>query len=211
MILLFLMFSIIVALCLLVLLAPVWQNNTLVMPQRRVAAGITALFFITLSMGIYAVVGSPQLIPLLEKRQQRIVELTAEITDNLAKVKSDPKDLGAWVILGTAFLETGQMDSAVGAFKQAVVLSGGDPALILAYAKAQIMQADGKVTDDAHKGLEMVLMLQKDNPDARYFMALRKLQDGKTQDAMADMKALYHSLPDNSQIKSMINKQIGRE
>jgi cytochrome c-type biogenesis protein CcmH len=208
---LFALFLLVIALSLLVLLVPVWQDNTMALSRRRTIIAVTALFFTAASLGIYAMVGSPQLIPLLEKRQQRINELAAEITDNLAKVKSDPKDLGAWVILGTAFLETGQLDSAVGAFKQAVVLSGGDPALILAYAKAQIMQADGKVTDDAKKGLEMVLMLQKDNPDARYFMALRKLQDGKTQEAMADMKALYHSLPDDSPVKSMINKQIGRE
>lgn len=208
---LFALFLLVIALSLLVLLVPVWQDNTLALSRRRSIIAVTALFFTAASMGIYAMVGSPQLIPLLEKRQQRINELAAEITDNLAKVKSDPKDLGAWVILGTAFLETGQLDSAVGAFKQAVVLSGGDPALILAYAKAQIMQADGKVTDDAKKGLEMVLMLQKDNPDARYFMALRKLQDGKTQEAMTDMKALYHSLPDESPVKSMLNKQIGRE
>jgi cytochrome c-type biogenesis protein CcmH len=208
---LFLIFAAIIALSLLVLLTPVWQNGTLALSQRRLAIAMTSLFFISFSIGIYAVVGSPELIPLLDKRQQRIGELATEINDNLAKVKTDPKDLGAWVILGTAFLETGQLDSAVGAFKQAVVLSGGEPALILAYAKAQIMQADGKVTDDARKALEMVLMLQKDNPDARYFMALRKLQDGKTQEAMADMKALYHSLPDNSPVKSMINNQIGRE
>jgi cytochrome c-type biogenesis protein CcmH/NrfG len=83
--------------------------------------------------------------------------------------------------------------------------------LILAYTKAQVMQADGKVTDEAKKGLEIVLMIQPENPDARYFMALRKLQDGQTSEAMGDMKALYKSLPADSPLKATIDRQIGRK
>ncbi len=199
------------ACALFLLLGPLLRVKTIPSRQRLYFVISVSCGFMLLSFGIYMWVGAANLVPVIEQRDRRIEELKAEITTNLDMVKADPKSLGAWVTLGTDFLETGQLDSAVGAFKQAVLLSGGDPTLVLAYAKAQIMRADGKVTDEAKRGLEIVLMLQPQNPDARYFMIVRKLQDGKTEDAMKEMKALYQSLPDGSPVKDMINAQIGRK
>ena len=56
----------------------------------------------------------------------------------------------------------------------------------------------------------MVLLQQPENAEARYYLTVRKLQDGKTEEAMKDMKTLYHSLPADSALKDMINRQIGR-
>lgn len=199
------------ALALAVVLVPVLRNPALSKRQARRVAGIIAALYLVLGLGMYSWLGAPRLLPMLEHRNERVDRLMNEITDSLEKIKQDTNDLGAWVTLGTNFLETGQIDSAVGAFKQAVVVSGGEPKLILAYAKAQVMQADGTVTDDAARGLQMVLMLQPKNPDAKYLMALRKLQTGDTENAMKEMKALYHSLPEDSPVKGMIDWQIGRE
>lgn len=194
-----------------VLLIPLLRDASIEPQRRKRAALCISLPFITITLGLYAWVGAPRIIDALDTRQERLDELKSEIVTNLEKVKASPNDLGAWVILGTDFLETGQIDSAVAAFKQAVLLSNGDPVLVLAYAKAQVMQADGKVTEDAAKGFGIVLMLKPENPDARYFMAVYDLQNGKTQQAMQAMKVLYHSLPDDAPLKAMIDRQIGRK
>jgi cytochrome c-type biogenesis protein CcmH len=207
---LFLLLALICLTALSFLLAPVMQPPALSLAQRRYTILVVGLCYVTVCFGLYSWIGAPRVVPLLAEREQRLDTLRREITENIEAVKTNPDHLQAWVVLGTNFLETGQIDSAVEAFRQAVVLSGGDPQLILAYVKAQVMQADGKVTDDAVKGLEMVQMMEPQNPDARYFMALRQLQDGDMQSAMSEMKALYQSLPEDSDLKAMIDQQIGR-
>ena len=186
-------------------LAPLYQHA-----QHRRAASIIAVIFIAAAFSIYAFLGSPQIIPALDARQEKIKELRGSIVTNSELVKKDSNNLAAWVALGQDFVETGQLAAASNAFRHGVLLSGGDPKLLLAYAKALILDADGKVTDDAKKALDMVLVQDKQNPDARYFIALRNLQDGNTEEAMGQMKALYHSLPDDSPLKATINSQIGR-
>ena len=177
--------------------------------RPRVAALVCALFFIG-AFGLYRLVGTPEMVPLLVERELKIIALKENIVKNSELLKANPKNLPAWIDLGQSFIETGQYAAAANALKQAVLLSGGDPRLILAYAKALIMEAGGKVGDDAKKGLEMVLLQGKKNPEARYFLAVRKLQDGKTEQAMKDMKALYRSLPKDSPLKATIDRQIGR-
>ena len=178
---------------------------------KKRALLLLCLFFTFASFGLYQLFGTPQIVPMLAQRDEKLKELRTSILSSSALVKQDSKNLGAWVELGQDFIETGQFAAASNAFRHAVLLSEGNPRLILAYAKSLIMEADGKVTDDAKKALQMVLLQDKENPDARYFMALRNLQDGKMPEAMAEMKSLYRSLPDDSPLKSMINKQIGRD
>lgn len=183
----------------------------LLWPQRRNKAAIPiALYFIIACFGLYALVGSPNIVPLLAARDVRLAEIKQSIVTNSDAVKRDPKNLKAWVELGQSFIETGQFGAAANAFKQAVKLSGGDPALIMAYAKSMIMDEGGKVSDHARKSLEMVL-LQENNPEARYWLIVRKLEDGDQANAMKEMKALYKELPKDSPLRAMIDRQIGRQ
>jgi len=193
-----------------VVLAPVFKNNKLQELQRkRFILGVSA-FFILAAFSLYAWLGAPGIVPLLAARQEKLAELKKNIVSRSDAVKANPKNLGAWVELGQDFMETGQYPAAANAFKQSVVLSRGNPLLIMAYAQSLILTADGKVTDDAKKSLDMVVMQQPENPEARYYLAVRQLQDGHTQEAMKEMKALYHSLPADSPLKAMIDQKIGK-
>lgn len=199
---LYFLLAVILLVTLAILLWPVRQ-------QKHFCRAVIAIFFIG-GFGLYYALGAPEMIPLLAQREEKIAALKTEIIKNSEAVKADPKNLAAWVALGQSFIETNQYDAAANAFKQSVLLSGGDPVLIFSYAKALILTADGKVTDAAKKSLEMVLLQQPDNPEARYWLIVRQLQDGHTQDAMKVMKKLYRSLPDDAPLRKMIDKQIGR-
>ncbi len=171
---------------------------------------VVALMFTATAFGLYATLGAPRLLPLIEARDARLEEVRAIIVARSADVTADPHNLAAWVELGQSFMETGQYSAAAGAFKQAVLIAQGNPALLFAYAQALISDAGGKVTDDAKQALEMALLQQPDNTEIRFWLIVRKLQDGDTQDAMQEMKTLYHSLPDDSPLKAKIDQQIGR-
>lgn len=200
---LYLFFALIVGCTLLLMLWPLRSERRLCM----IITGTT----LGLSLGAYHILGTPAMVPLMKAYEQRVSDAKALILEGQQRINHNPKDLKGWVMLGQAFVETQQWSAATNAFKQAVLLSEGNPQFILAYAKAMILGSEGTVSDDAKKALEMVLLQDPENPDARYFMAIRTLQDGKTQEAMTTMKALYHSLPEDAPLRATINRQIGRE
>ncbi|MEQ1789795.1 MAG: hypothetical protein ABL857_05065, partial [Rickettsiales bacterium] len=160
---------------------------------------------------LYQKFGTPEILPLMAQRGEKLEILKQKIIENSSEVKENPNNFKAWVNLGNSFMETSQFSAAVNAYKQAVLLSDGNPILIMAYARALIMEADGTVTADAKKSLDILLLLQPQHEEARYFLAVQKMQSGDTQTAMSEMKELYKSLADNSPIKEMINHQIGRK
>ncbi|NCY25214.1 MAG: hypothetical protein EBX37_10230 [Alphaproteobacteria bacterium] len=145
------------------------------------------------------------------ERELQLAQVRQEISKHSQIVKSDPNNVASWAALGQNFMMTGQYKGAVNAWKQAVMLTSGNPQMILGLATAQIAEATGKVTDEAKKGLEMVLLQEPRNPDARYWLAVRKLQDGRTEDAMKEIREVYYALPENSPLKAMIDEQIGNK
>jgi len=208
---LYIIFTLLLLAALAVLLAPVLAADGLpVLHQKRFMYTVSGIFCVGL-FGVYALLGSPSVIPLMAEHDAKIAELQKVVVQQSDAVKSNPQDLAAWVGLGQSYMQSGQYKSASHAFKQAVLLSKGNPLIILAYASAMISEAGGTIPDEAKKSLEMVLLQQPENPEARYLLALRMLQDGKTADAMQNMKELYRSLPDDSPLKTMIDKQIGRK
>jgi cytochrome c-type biogenesis protein CcmH len=128
-----------------------------------------------------------------------------------AETQASPESVRAWSALGLAHLIAEQYQQSAEAYKHAVLLSQGDPHAILQYARALIFAAQGTVTAEASRALDMVLLQDPEQPEARYFKAIADLQSGRTQEAMAAMKSLYRDLPDDSPLKKMINRQIGRE
>lgn len=194
-----------------VLLIPLCKAKGISIKQKRVFSFIITVVFIAGSLALYQHLGAPAILPLLAKREVRLAELKIDIEKNALAIKENPKDIKPWVDMGDDFMETGQYAAAKNAFKQAVLLSAGNPIIIMAYARAIIVGDDGKVSDEAEKSLKMVLTLTPENEEASYFMAVRKLQTGDTQNAMKEMKALYKSLYNDSPVKAMINKQIGRD
>ena len=182
-------------------------------PLRREPRSIVLIAgcVLTSCAALYITLGRPDMVPLMEQRNQRLAELRAQIQEDSALVKADAKNVAAWIRLGAAFMETGQFGAAANSFKQAVLLTNGAPEVIMAYAKAMIAGDDGKVSDDSRKSLEMVLLQKPQHQEARYWLIVRRVQDGEGESAMKDLQSLYRSLPDDSPLKAMINRQIGRE
>ncbi len=183
-----------------------WPART----NRRFCIIIGALFCVS-ALALYGWVGAPHIIPALEQYAETQAAARQVIITESAVIKKDAKNLEAWIRLGQAFAETSQWEASANAFKRSVLLSEGNPDLIMAYARALIMADGGKVNDHARKSLEMVLLQKPEHPEARYYMNVRLLQDGKTQEAMQAMKKLYHSLPEDSPVRAMIDREIGRK
>lgn len=194
-----------------VLLLPIYMATDISKNSRRTFFLIIILFFGGGSLLLYHQFGAPEILPLLAEREKKLLELKEKIIVNSAEVKKDPKNLKAWLELGDSFMESSQFSAAANAYKQAILLSQGKPEIIMGYVHALIIGADGTVTDEAKKSLDMMLILQPKNEQVRYFLAMHKMQSGDTKNAMAEMKALYKSLADDSPIRDVIDRQIGRK
>lgn len=207
----YLIFSAIMALLLSILLIPVFKDKTIAAKTRTIFCLSVAVFFTIGSFVLYRQFGTPEILPLLKEREEKLSALKEKIIENSEAVKKDPKDLKAWLALGDNFMESDQFSAAANAYKQGILLTQGNPATIMAYARALILAEGGTVTEEAKKSLDMLLMLEPKNEEARYFEAVYKMQSGDTKNAMQEMKELYKSLPADSPLKDMIDRQIGRK
>lgn len=162
------------------------------------------------SFGLYALWGSPRVVPLVTAHHERLDELRQTIQLSEALIKQNPQNLEAWLTLAQAFADSGDYKAAANGYKQTVLLSKGNPQLIMAYAEALIMQNDGAIDASAKKSIDIALMIDPALPVARYYYARWLLQEGQMEDAMKTMKTLYHELPDDSPLKRKIDAQIGR-
>ncbi len=190
---------------------PLYRAENISVKYRRIFTAIIIIIFCIGSFGLYYKFGTPEILPLMAERAEKLSELKEKISANSELLKKDPKNLKAWVEMGDSFMETSQFSAAANAYKQAILLSQGNPVLIMSYIHALIIDADGTVTPEAKKSLDMMHILQPGNEEVRYFLAMYKMQSGDTREAMEDMKKLYKSLADDSPIKALIDRQIGRK
>ena len=211
MIVLYALLVLFLGLFLLILLWPLRGHKDVPIRNRRRFIACISVLIAACAFGLYPLFGSPEILPMLEQRQARLNDLRLSIVTNSETVKKDTKNLAAWVELGQDFMETGQYSAATNAFRQAALLSEGNPKLLLAYAQAMIADEGGAVNDAAYKALQMVLLQEPKNAQATYFIAIHQLQNGQTQEAMKNMRELYRALPKDSALRATINHQIGRD
>lgn len=165
--------------------------------------------FASAALALYAYLGAPLLLPQLAQHRAETAALETRINVAQSALKQDAENIGAWAELGQALMERGAFSQSAEAYKRAVLLSGGHPPLILQYAKAQIFEANGNVTEAARRGLLIVRSADPRNPEAQYFLALADAQDGKPEKAMPVFKKLYRTLPQDSPIRQLLARQIG--
>lgn len=200
-----------IVMCLLMITIPVIKNNNITKNHKTIFIFIISLIFFFSGFLFYNKFGSPEVINLLAKRNENIRQIKSRIVTNSSLIKNNPKNIKAWLELGDDFMETGQFVAASNSYKQAVLISNGNPDIIMSYVYSLIIGNDGKVSEHAKKSIDIVLMLQPKNEQARYFSAIYKIQSGEAKEAMKEMKDLYKSLDKDSPLRSMIDQQIGRK
>lgn len=192
------------ALVLTLLLLPMWRAG------ERKAAKQLAFAITAGSVLLYALWGSPRVVPQAMERSAELHALQKQIKVTSALIKENPNNLEAWLTLAQAFSDSGDYAAAANGFKQAVLISKGQPRIIMAYAESLILQAEGVVTPAAKKSIDIALMIDPKLPLARYYQAVWLLQENRQPEAMAMMKTLYNELPEDSSLKRRMKDSIGR-
>ena len=163
-----------------------------------VIAVVIALALPVVAVPLYLQLGSPGLPdqPLAARAPAAPEDGTvANIEAMVARLAEQPEDGAGWAELGSELLLAGRYADAVGALDRALALTDQDPAVAALYGEAQVLSADGFVTDGARAAFNITLADNAADPRARYYMALGTYQSGRREQALTDWLALAADAP----------------
>jgi cytochrome c-type biogenesis protein CcmH len=128
-----------------------------------------------------------------DDQQQRALGSVDEMVERLvARLKRNPNDAAGWRMLGWSYFNTERFDSAAAAYAKAIELSPETADLRSAYGESLVRAAGGSVTDQAGSAFREALRLDGKDARARFFMAMRKAQDGDKRSALDDWVAILN-------------------
>jgi cytochrome c-type biogenesis protein CcmH len=179
--------------------------------QRSLAAGIAVLVPL-LALGVYLTYGSPGLPDYPHAARSQVALENAQIGELVAKVEArlreHPEDGEGWDVIAPVYLRLGRLRDATDAFAHAVRLKGESVKRLAGLAEASVLAADGVVTEDARLAYEKILKLEPGRPEARFWLALAKEQDGKLAEAVADYKAMLAQAPADATWRAAVEQRI---
>ena len=172
----------------------------------RIVGAAAVLAVPLVSWGLYGVLGSPDIPaqPLRERLAQNpaessVDELIARAEGHLA---ANPQDGRGWDVLAPVYARLGRFDDAVAAYRNAIRLQGSNAARESGLGEALTNAGDGLVSAEAQQAFERALKLEKDQPKARFYLAMALVQDGKMAEAAKAWEAMLDSLPADSPWRS---------
>jgi len=121
-------------------------------------------------------------------------------TDPLAelerKANADPENAGAWQELGFAHFQAGRFADAAESYRRATRADPASAVLWSSLGEALVMASErDPMPADARAAFHRASSLDRDDPRARYFLAVEKDLAGDHEGAIADWLALLRDTP----------------
>lgn len=183
-------------------------------PRRRSVA-LLALFGIpTVSLGLYLLIGSPDLsgAPLSARlaalpERQDIALLVRRVEEHLAEA---PDDGRGWEIVAPIYLRMGRAADAAKARANALRLLGPTATREADLGEALVAEAGGMVTAEARAAFERAGALDAKDPKARFFRGLAAEQDGSAEEAKSIWQALLQDAPADAPWRAVVQSALSR-
>lgn len=181
--------------------------------MAAIALGVPAL-----SLGLYAVLGSPNLPNQpyaartnlahdMQDQEAMVRNMVAQLT---ARLEKDPNDGKGWAMLGRSLRVMGQPDKAMDAYRKAARLMPGDTQVRLEYAAILLQDVpQGSLLPPEFVGLmREILAVDPRNVDALYFLGIAEMQDGNRAKGREYFTRLVTALPEGSPERAEIQQQL---
>ncbi len=124
------------------------------------------------------------------------------------RVKTNPRDVQAWLGLGEAHRRVHEYPQARAAYLKAISLKGMTAAAWADYADALASMSGGQLSGESARAIDNALALDGSNQKALWLKATEALQDRKFADALGLWKRLRTLLPADSTDARIIDANI---
>ena len=111
------------------------------------------------------------------------------------KMQANPNDPEGWRMLGWSYFQTGRYGDAAKAYARAIALKPDGEGYHSAYGEALVQEAGGQITPAAAAAFEKAAAQDGADARARYFLAVRKAEQGNRKGAIEDMLRLVADSP----------------
>lgn len=186
-----------------------------------VAIGLVAVVAVC-STALYALMGHPELTSSTvatagapveaaagpdAQAQHPMGDVATMVAGLEARLQQNPNDAQGWQMLGWSYMRTNRPADAVKAYGRAVSLDPGNAEYLSAQGEAMV-QSEGKVSDDAAAVFRRAMKGDANDPQARYFLAIYRDQQGDHQGAMKDFIALLKSAPPDAPWAAQVRNYV---
>lgn len=152
-----------------------------------------------LTLALYLTYGSPGMPSFPQAARSQVPLEQTEIGGLIARVEArlreQPDDGDGWEVIAPVYFKLGRFADAANAFTRAAQIKGESVRRLAGFAEATVLAADGVVGEEARRAYERILALEPGRPEARFWLAMAKEQDGKLHEALADYRALLAGAP----------------
>ncbi|MGB5442420.1 MAG: c-type cytochrome biogenesis protein CcmI [Gammaproteobacteria bacterium] len=185
----------------------------------RWAALLLIVLIPGLTIGLYQIIGTQQIIPLLANAGTGVARQAttpaggapslAELVGRLAeRLQQEPDNAEGWIMLGRSYMTLQRFDDAAVAYARAHQLVGDDADLLADYADALAM-ADGRgFTDQAGDLLMKALAAEPGNVKVLWLAGHWKSQQGDYVEAIRYWQGAAAQLPPDGEDAPLIAEQI---
>lgn len=182
--------------------------------HRRTAALAALVVLSLLPVGLYAVLGSPNIQgqpayarTSLPPGHESITTLIGQVEERLAR---NPNDGAGWEVIAPVYMRLGRFDDAVVARRKALALNGETGTRDADLGEALVAAANGVVTDEAKKSFERAVAHEPQNAKARYFLGLADEQDGNRDAAAAKWRDMLKDAPADAPWVGLVRDALAR-
>lgn len=182
--------------------------------RRRAAAVAVLAGMPAVALGLYLVLGSPDLPgqPIASRsaapvQNRGLDALVAQVEAHLAK---NPEDGRGWEVVGPVYMRFGRFEDAVKARRNVIRISGASADREADLGESLMAAANGVVTDEAKAAFERALVLDAKYPKARFFLGVAAHQDGQGDKAAAIWRDMLGDAPPDSPWIGMVRETLAR-
>jgi cytochrome c-type biogenesis protein CcmH len=172
--------------------------------ERIGGGGIAAIAALAIAAGAigYRLLGSPDDAPLATAPADPLAELER-------RAEADPANAGAWQELGYAYFELGRFADAATAYKRATEADPDSAVLWSSLGEALVMASErDPMPPQARQAFRKAIALDREEPRARYFMAVEKDLADDHAGAIADWLALLADTPPGAPWEADLRRTI---
>lgn len=182
--------------------------------RRRAVSGLALSLVPILALGVYGLVGSPQIpaAPLSARLPGKAdqIDLAEAIARIEAHLQKEPQDGRGWDVIAPVYVRLGRIEEGVRAYETALRLIGRDAARLTAYGEALVLANDGVVAKEAREAFEQALKTDAGIAKARFYLARAAEQDGQIDKAKEGYAALLSSSPANAPWLPAVREELAR-